>query len=178
MIGSIGPDVLFGNANDDDTSTPEAVFRYYKEINTDPNGDGASYGCFVDPDCDNYRVSLLGTNDLGGEPAWVENMCVEDWEEYQTAPPMPHAVEISSEIDWMRFWWQFVFHDLPMVPTTPKPGLEDLFYLFDVYVANQVPTGIRWTEMHDIVSTDASLDDFVDRFEAFSDENGVYNGAP
>jgi hypothetical protein len=80
--------VLFNNHL---ASDAEGIFRYYKT--KFPNEE---YMDLVD---DDYRVSLPGIiAPLGGGKRWAENSCSADW-----------ANEgVSSEIDWLRFFWYFL----------------------------------------------------------------------
>jgi hypothetical protein len=68
-----------------------------------------NYDDFIDPMLDNYRVSMLGEeicddadppncHPLGGELAWVQTQCSVDFEQ--------EFLKVSSEIDWMRFFFQ------------------------------------------------------------------------
>src|SRR5690606_19197174 len=54
------------------------------------------------------RVQLKGGdgNALGGESAWVENQCENDWDWPLNSDPL--GQEVTSEIDWMRFFWRLV----------------------------------------------------------------------
>lgn len=73
----------------------DGTFVYYKEIDVAAVPD---YQEFVDQ---GSRVSLGATQfQYGGQARWVETMCPTDLD----AP----GGDVTSEIDWMRFWWQFL----------------------------------------------------------------------
>lgn len=85
-------------------TSEEGTFKYYKRI--DPE-EAPAYLDFVETD--HYRVSLQGgelESTLGGRSAWVENECSNDFAEPQTS-----GEDITSEIDWMRFFWRLVTAD-------------------------------------------------------------------
>jgi hypothetical protein len=161
----------------DSPATADALFKYYKEVAPGLADEPEDpYYDFVHED--DYVVSMLGTNDLGGQLAWAENMCVPDFN-----PATNGGFEISSEIDWQRFWWQFLADP---GATGPVPDLWHVFRLF--YLHNPNPTldpdiinpVLGYPDLHQIIVEDPEnmdLDDFLDRFEELEAVNGVYNGA-
>lgn len=140
--------VAFNDITEDD-----GVFRYYKAINHD------DYDTFV---AQNYRVSLKGTNALGGQVQWVETMCVADW-----------AERVTSEIDWMRFLWHF------LTANGTKPTLQQILELLNfanTEYGGGLDVDVVWPVLHDAMSDqEAGMLQFLTRFEYYTDEMGVYN---
>ena len=74
----------------------DGTFEYYKDL--------AAFSQYDDLADDNYLVSLED-EDLGGEDAWTENQCSNDFAFPLTDPDEQH---VGSEIDWLRLYWRFV----------------------------------------------------------------------
>lgn len=155
--------VAFNNFLDlDNSANEDGVFRYYKDINT---GLLPDYVDFMDPQQGNSRVSLLGgtdSNTLGGVNRWTENMCLGDWQ----------IDEVSTEIDWMRFFWHFLTRagNPPTLPqildflafVAANPGL---YPMDDINVFPQLQQAMG-----------DSLPQFLTRFNAANAAMGVHNG--
>ncbi len=92
---------------------PEGVFRYYKDIDTDVEVGYPSYADFV---ANENVVALeggVGPGTLGGQNRWVATMCGSDWN-------AAGVNEVSTELDWLRFWWAFY--------TAAGPGSQPDFW--------------------------------------------------
>lgn len=144
---------LENNVNED------GVFRYYKDIVTN-NMDWTYYNDFV---AANSIVSLLGGDEtaLGGENRWTENMCPNDWAEEG----------VSSEIDWLRFFWHFLTRS-----GTP-PTLPQIFEFFAWVVSESYPmteTDV-WCPLR-LALSQSQWSSFVGRFDQANTDMGVYNG--
>jgi hypothetical protein len=81
----------------------EGVFRYYKDIDVEEH---PSYQDLVDNE---NLVVLAHTSNLGGQVRWTQSMCGandgdsgDDWD-----PPLSEGKDISTELDWLRFFWGF-----------------------------------------------------------------------
>lgn len=143
--------------NDVSISDGDGIFRYYKDINV---GVFDSYQDFV---MNSSRVSLLGTDDLGGETRWTANQCSNDWAEDG----------VSSEIDWMRFYWRF----LTKTGVT-KPTLQQILSFFadaesnkDFYELDKLNIG---SKLEEIMSFSAEFP-FTARYREANCAMGVYN---
>lgn len=145
----------FNNDEDED-----GIFRYYKDI--DPSY--TSYTSFVDPQGDNYRVSLFGgapnQTPLGGENRWTEGECPQDWE----------VEHVSSELDWMRFFWFF------LTRSGDAPTLSQILGFF-AYVAQNDTVDLvnAWPELRAKLDVAPGMSSFADRFEDANCAMGVYN---
>ncbi|MCX4241802.1 hypothetical protein [Paraliomyxa miuraensis] len=113
-------------------NNPSGAFLYYKTPDLDvvPAYGDPYYGVLG-----SGFVDLPGTTSpvtsTAGRTAWLENSCGEDWEilyfdEEQTVP-----AAVSSEIDWLRFFWEFLTLD-----DTPQPTFWDVVYLLAFTRAN------------------------------------------
>jgi hypothetical protein len=80
-----------------DPTEGDGVFRYYKDLAAFPEYDDLVDGY--------YQVSLEN-DDEGGTDAWVQTMCLPDYNSPDNEGP-----HVSSEIDWMRTFWRFVTDD-------------------------------------------------------------------
>jgi hypothetical protein len=138
--------------------SPSAYFQYYKVItDTEYLGhDLVELPGFLDDDS------------LGGTTRWVDEKCPNDWDFPYTGSPT--GTEVTSEIDWMRFFWAF-FTDSD---NAPKPNLEDIFDLL-AYATWDV--GDVWGPLVDAVENHPSgqVSEHADRFEALNEDFGVYN---
>lgn len=157
-----------------DIAEEEGVFRYYKDIDTSMESGVEAYQDFVDA---GGLVSLQGGTDpgtLGGHSAWVatEEDCEDDWAQTD---------EISSGMDWMRFWWQFLTDQ-----QGDQPGYWDIVHLL-VFADTHEVSGVNvyqwqaigevWTRLFDAIGDPASgLTSFEARFEDMTPDHGVYNG--
>lgn len=158
----------------DDQSTSDAQFKYYKTI----NDQWGEYEDLIDND---YIVSLLGGSCdvsypdyptscpgsgfvLGGDSAWVEYHCPNDWAYNNN--------EISSELDWMRFFWQLSSSDAEA--STPIADLDDLLILLEATGLASPNWGDLDAEVSDIFNID--LNPWEDRFDDLTPLNGVNNG--
>lgn len=148
--------------NDTSVSDADGIFHYYKDINVDPIGGFPLYAEFI---ANQSRVSLLGTDDLGGENSWVTNQCPNDW-----------AVNgVSSEIDWMRFFWRFLTKAGTTKPT-PRQILEFLYYVQDndaIYPINASNVGCQ---LDLAMAFYADLYESLPRFQEANSVMGVYHG--
>ena len=132
---------------------------------------------YLDFEANDGDISLAGgtlTSTLGGPSQWVQTQCPDDWD--YPLQPSSEGDEVSSEIDWLRFFWQFT--------TTPA---EDLPTFWDTtrtvtFTQEHDPwdsTGELWPNMHNSIDQPASeIDGYIGRFEEVSVDNGVYNAPP
>jgi hypothetical protein len=150
----------------DDDQVPDARFKYYKQIVN-------IQGNYTDLMADNYNVSLLGDevcvgdppvcHVLGGDLAWVENKCPSDWD---PDPNLTNVMDVSSEIDWMRFFWQLSAAEV--VTGEDEMTLEGMLNIIDATNATQ-PT---YWDLRDAWPTG----DPLARFDELAPINGVNNG--
>lgn len=145
--------------NDISINDADGMFHYYKLIDK-----------ILFPDCadlvdNSYKVSLLG-GPLGGQNSWTKNQCLSDF----------MADGVSSEIDWMRFYWRFLTKAGGSKPTlreileflayaTTDPGLEP-----EVFTKTNV-----WPLLRQSMDASVNYFQFVTRFEEANDIMGVYN---
>lgn len=158
----------------DDTTQTDARFKYYKSI----DDQWMSYGDLIGND---YIVSLLGGSCdedyiefpdscpqedyiLGGDSAWVECKCPNDW-------GYPND-EVSSELDWMRFFWQLSSGDA--VASSPVATLREVLLVLE---ATQLSSP-NWSDLDTAVWTPANTDiyDLRNRFDDLTALNGLDNG--
>lgn len=138
----------------------EGEFRYYKDIDIINFPD---YTTFVQ-DQDSV-VSLQGdtdTNTLGGRNAWAATQCLDDW----------GTGDISTGMDWMRFFWRFLTMD-----GQSKPTLRQLMAFtqfteanFNMGLTDAYPVFL--TAMSDVGS---GMTQFVGRFELANAEMSVHD---
>jgi hypothetical protein len=72
-----------------------------------------------------------------------------------------------------------MYHDDPGVPTA-KPDLGDLRALLELAAQSTIPaSGVRYPLLFSIMDDEANteLNEHVDRFDHFAQDNGVYNFA-
>lgn len=153
--------VTFNDIGDED-----GIFTYYKAIDTNIVPD---YQDLVDVD---YAVSLQGGVEAqGGTERWVDNMCPTDWDWPYTGDPEDE--EITSEIDWMRFFWDLVASQQQGLgdPAT-VPDVLDILDAADWSYAPGV-----WADLVDAVTNhpDPNVSAHSARFQALNDDNGVFN---
>ena len=139
----------------------QATFKYYKEI----DDVYMEYEEFI---ADGQLVSLEGGDSLdtlGGPSRWVETQCSSDWLN------SVGVVEVTSEIDWMRFFWQFLASD---AAPAPKPTLWEVFRLV-AYTrnVNAWPDTSIWSNFQATVIDPQSQ---VSQFSTRMNELGVLNG--
>lgn len=156
MVEGFGHFIAAVVFNDHVAADAEGIFRYYKT--SFPNDE------YDDLKDDKYRVSLPGgTIPLGGVNRWTDNQCSMDW-----------ANEgVSSEIDWLRFFWYFLTNG-----SQDRPLLEDVLEILadtksteeDIPVLDK---GNFWIKIHEVV--DQNWSQFLTRLEDANTEMGVFN---
>lgn len=144
-----------------DLGSEDGVFRYYKEI------DLVLAPLYADFVAAESRVSLLGGTDpetLGGASRWVAENCPDDW---SSGTP---ADEVTSEIDWLRFWWRFATEQSGSQPTIVQV-LEFMSYVQTNYAwsAGQVHPHLR------NAMDDAAWSAYLSRFDDITEEQGTFN---
>jgi hypothetical protein len=158
----------------DDPNLPDALFKYYKSLADVPG--------YEDLEADGGRVSLLGGTcpypghascPLGGPSAWVENQC-----DTEGTPPVARDWEmpfqVGSEIDWMRFFWQFVSDEI-VDSEMSDPELTDLFDIHALAWAEDDDGAHPNYNEYDVV-VDTHTHEYYARFGEVTDANGVDNG--
>lgn len=153
-----------------DISEEDGVFKYYKE--TDHLAGWEDFSAL------DGQISLLGGSGsgvVGGPSAHVANMCTTDWNwPLQTGSL---AEEVTSEIDWLRFFWRFL--TAQDVGLEPQPTFWEVAHLVRFTQAEYMwstTNHVLWPLMLSAISDVASgLDDFETRFVLLSEENGIYN---
>lgn len=146
--------------NDSANADTDGIFRYYKDIKNDQEWN--QYNNFL---AANSRVSLFGGDDtaLGGENRWTDNMCPGDWAEEG----------VSSEIDWLRFFWHFLTRTGTATRPTPREILEFLAWVVDEnYTTSETDV---WCPLR-LALSQSPWDVFTDRFDQANTDMGVYNG--
>jgi hypothetical protein len=167
-----------------DITSESGEFVYYKDI------DVGSVPAYADLDDGDGLVALPGTSSAqtpGGWNGWVKNSCVDDWNVLYLDLAEQNRVEISTEIDWLRYFWAFVTSQ--DVALAPQPGFWDLVRLIAHTrehnawgtVTNPVPAnreGRVWENLVQTLTDDpegVGLDDFLDRFETLNDTHWVWH---
>ena len=173
-FGHFVASVAFNTLPREDASAPEGVFRYYKEISLTLG----TYDDFVDLEEDNYRVALEGgVSAMGGGSRWVELQCdgalpdVGDWD------PPGQTTEVTSEIDWLRFFWAFLNEE---VGSTSQPEFWDVVQLVsysqEVHTWGSSSASPLWQNLINAVGdTGSGLDAYQNRMTPLMLENGVFN---
>ncbi len=154
--------------NDPDTT---GIFRYYKDIDEELLPD------YVDFEANDGDVALEGgapANTLGGASRWTELYCEEDWRYPLQSGSL--GQEVTTEIDWLRFFWQF---STPAEAGTPT--FWDTVRL--VTFAQDFDGGWSltdlWPHLRDAIDEPGSgLSGYTARFEDVTIDNGVYNEPP
>lgn len=162
-----------------DPTNPDAEFEYYKDIDLTAVPD---YTDLVEDD--DYIISL-NDDSSGGDDAWVENMCPNDWDyPYDPGTLDDHT---GSEIDWMRFFWRFTTSTNAGLPgQNPLPSAWHILKAFENLVPPGENTPIKWeirrawSNLHDEFADSGNTDLFPykSRFEAVSNQIGVHNEGP
>jgi hypothetical protein len=168
-----------------DIEEESGEFVYYKDIDVQAV---TAYESFVEND--GYRVDLPGSaTGLGGTVGWVDAQCENDWSTLfgDDAEQFPTAV--SSEIDWLRFFWAFLTSQDPGI--APKPGFWQVPQLIShALIYDENPWGAAicpldafgearvWEPIVNTLGTDpgnAGLDAFHDRFVELNNTHEVWN---
>lgn len=143
-----------------DFGDEEGVFRYYKDINVMKF---PSYQPFVDG---GSLVALQGgaAGTVGGVSRWVATQCLDDWDGWDTTH------EVTSEMDWMRFWWRFLSDQ-----AQAQPGLDQILEFTSFVQATDPWTQTQvWPQLSGAVDAAGSpLSGFGQRFTDLADEEGV-----
>jgi hypothetical protein len=149
--------------NEVDIPDGDGVFRYYKAIDTE------MFPEYADLKAASYRISLLGgtalESPLGGENRWTENRCPDDW-----------AVdEVSTELDWLRFFWRFLTKGVDNKPTL-SDVLEFFAYAKETGSALWPINGTNvWPQLELIMDDSPGFFQFLPRFQEANEVMGVYN---
>jgi hypothetical protein len=174
-FGHFVASVAFNTTPQEDAAAPEGIFHYYKNIDIDAV---PAYEDFVDPMLDDLRVQLDGgalSSTWGGASRWVDLQCdvtanVGDWD------PPGTTWEVTSEIDWLRFFWQFHTAD---VTGTSKPGFWDVVELV-AYTQSEHPwqSSAVWNNLLvTLQDAGSGLTAYEDRLDPLNTANGVFNDA-
>jgi len=166
-----------------DISEEAGMFVYYKDIDYDAV---PAYQAFVEDD--GYRVDLPGSvNGLGGTVAWVENECPNDFDTaYGDGSSMQVSTAISSEIDWLRFFWEF----LTLQSQPPQPEFWEIpQWLAHALIFDSEPWSEAACTTEDVLREmrvcgplmntldldpgNAGLDAYADRFDAIEPTHQV-----
>ncbi len=158
-------------------SYEDGVFRYYKDI------DAVAFPAYQDMVDNENVVDLTHTASLGGQVAWVATMCAggdgdggNDWN-----PSSSLGHDISTELDWLRFFWGF--YRSPQV-SGPQPTFWEILDLISFSHVNDTwPTGpyvssdpTAWDQLVDAVNDPtAGLTSFSSRFTALEPTYEVIN---
>lgn len=141
-------------------SANSGIFHYYKDIKQPE---------YLDLVMGGYRVSLQGgdalESPLGGENSWTENRCDADWD----------TGEVSSEIDWLRFFWRFLAE-----PSSgggdPQPTLQEILQILAYANASNTIDDTNVYEVIEATIADPNLDfsQYLGRFQDANQIMGVY----
>ncbi len=138
----------------------DGFLQYYKDIDT---GEVPAYTNFV---ADGSGVSTLGglaSETLGGRNRWVDEMCPIDWD----------VTHVSSEIDWMRFFWYILTHE------GDGPTFRQILEWFNF--ANDSPS-FYVLDKSDVyipllwAAEDSDMEPFLNRIEAANCAHGAFHG--
>lgn len=158
----------------DDPAESDAIFKYYKDIANDLTDynefeENGSLVSALGGSCDQTYIDYPdscppGGKVLGGENAWVEFMCPNDW--------AYDLEEISTELDWLRFFWQFSSADASA--PGPVASMREILELIDL-TGETVPD---WAVLDATISDPANTEvhDLEARFDYLTLRHGVTNG--
>lgn len=185
MVEGFGHFVAAAAFNDLETT---GRYAYYKDIDQDELPDYASFelGEFA------RQVELAGgsaATTIGGASRWTSLQCgtdvgpndENDWD--HPLDSSPSGAEVSTEIDWLRLFWQFATAPYNGSDPATAPGFWDTVNL--VIAAQDAPLswtgqGVVWSRMDAAIDADLGGNDWVTRWRDLSDDvsggNGVYNG--
>jgi hypothetical protein len=158
--------------NSDLSEDADGAFRYYK----DP--DEELLESYIPFEEGGRVVSLLGgalpATPLGGADRWVAEQCPNDW----VHPLQEESLgeEVTSEIDWLKFFWRFMTAEYNGAGT--PPGFWDVVHLVRFTQTNDPwDDFVVWPHMLNAVQNAASgLEDYEEHFIELSIDHGVYNG--
>ena len=160
------------------TADEEGLYRYYKAIEIQANPETSDpYYDFVTND--KYRVAMQGggIGAPGGQTAWVENMCEDDFDYPQQTETM--GQEVTTELDWMRFFWALIAADEGEYGTAMT--FWDVAHLL-AYTNATEPwgfTGSLYCNLLDALNDAGSgLNSFEDRFIDLTAVHGVFYDDP
>lgn len=145
-------------ADPSNLESEDGIFQYYKDINLESV---PAYADFVN--VGKSRVSLLGTGSLGGQNRWVDQKCNADWTEEH----------VSSELDWMRFFWYLLTHE------GDAPTLREVLAWMDFARDDPITYVFDLVNVYSallLAAEDSDMEPFVERIEDANCEHGVYNG--
>ncbi|MBK6916812.1 MAG: VCBS repeat-containing protein [Deltaproteobacteria bacterium] len=120
-------------------------------------------------------LGVASCDDLFGASLAVGDIDNDGYDDLDWATPLQVATldrEVSSEIDWMRFWWRFLTRQ-----DSPQPELAEVLE-FMAFVQAEYPWGYFevWPSLREALLDEASgMAVYVTRFDAIADEMGVYN---
>jgi hypothetical protein len=149
------------------TTSEQGEFRYYKRI--DPLYEVE----FADLIADDYVVDVSDEAVSGGQNQWVKLQCPNDWaydvEGSFVDEPVGQKDDISTELDWMRFFWR-----LTTEQDSERPALSQVL----AFVGEQ-DWELDWVWpifAAEVASPGSHLDGFEARFEDIGEQEGVNNG--
>ena len=168
-----------------DITQENGEFVYYKDID---DTEVPAYQDFVQED--GYRVALPGSGSgLGGTVAWVRTQCTGDWNTLYGDDTEQIPTAISSEIDWLRFFWEFLTSKDTSI--APQPGFWEvpqilahaLIYDINPWQSYVCPTGgfgeMRvWEPLVNTLTNDpgnADFDLYLNRFVQLNGTHGVWH---
>lgn len=153
------------------------TFRYYKDI------DLVTVPAYQDLEDAGGLVALPGTDDPMADPGdragWLKLNCEPDWDVlyFDAAEQIPSAV--SSEIDWLRLYWEFLTSQ--DTELDPQPGFWDVVRLV-AYTQKEYPWDVVpvnpgvWENLVQTLGDNASgLTDYANRFDALNDKYQVWH---
>jgi hypothetical protein len=152
------------------------LFRYYKEI------DLVKFPDYSDFAMDGSQVNLAGGDStvLGGQSAWVETECDDDW-----AWPDEgiEGEEVTSEIDWLRFFWGLSTAD-EMTYGSAMPFWDVVHLLGFTHSGASgaydwdTPGPLYCNVLGALTDNQSGLAGYEDRFVALTELNGVSYESP
>lgn len=182
MIEGFGHFVSAAAYNDLDTT---GRYHYYKDIDEEQLPDYFDF----EQGPDARQVELAGgaaASTVGGRSQWVRLECSEDdvtgfndWEHPLEEAPL--GQEVSSEIDWLRLFWQYATASYSGSDPQNPPGFWDTVFLVtgsQSYSPSWTMT-VVWPRMDAAIDDLLNGNDWVDRWRELSGDgatgNAVYN---
>ncbi|NUP07287.1 MAG: hypothetical protein HOW73_14630 [Polyangiaceae bacterium] len=156
------------------TFEENGIFKYYKESILSTSGQYmADDGWLVDLEADDDNPAL--PNPLGGNTRWRQTRCTTPDNQMLGDPPKYY----STEMDWLRFWWDLATDAPTKHNGAAKPSVRQLFDYLD-YQWSQSAWVSMFQVWNAVLPAASDAEDqglvppgFAKRFQTSAENNGI-----